>query len=185
MPRRAPRRIRAFLNRRLYAAGMKLVAALCATLLASCAIPSTIGKLGERDQPPELGRSRWVRICAGTGAWVGGVIGGVVSVALLPIDYPLSLLASDGLGERTRSDFLWWPALGGAALGHAALGGPADVLDYLGYRVWTQRCDLRHHFDQVPMAEATLPVPNQPPAAPKPSAPDGAAPQSAEPRAQN
>jgi hypothetical protein len=173
---------------------MRLAACLCATLLASCAIPNTIGKLGEHDQPPELGRSRWVRVCAGTGAWVGGVIGGVVSVVLLPIDYPLSLLASDGLGERTRSDFLWWPALGGAAFGHAALGGPADVLDYLGYRVWTQRCDLRHSFvhvelwhdyDLVPMAEATLPAPSSPPAAPNPSAPAAAAPQGAEPRAQN
>lgn len=155
---------------------MRLAACLATTLLASCTISTTLDKAGEHDRPPELGRSRWVRVVAGTGGWIGGLLGGVVAIALLPIDYPLSLLASDGHGEHARSEFLWWPAVSGAAFGHAILGGPADALDYLGYRVWTKRCDLRQNFDHVPMLDATLPTANAAAASPSGSAAAGSTP---------
>ena len=49
------------------------------------AIPSTIEQLEDSSPPPEFGRPQWVRATAGFGGWVGGVIGGVGAIALLPI----------------------------------------------------------------------------------------------------
>ena len=60
-----------------------------ALLLPACAIPNTVESLQADAPPPEFGRPAWVRTCAGAGAWVGGVTGGVVSVVLLPITWPL------------------------------------------------------------------------------------------------
>ncbi|MEO6598103.1 MAG: hypothetical protein ABIP94_25440 [Planctomycetota bacterium] len=99
-------------------------------LAGACTIPNSVNALGERSPPPEFGRPAWVRVCAGTGAWIGGILGGVVSIVLLPATYPISLLAADGLGEHAASEFLFFPALGGAALGHCLFGMPPDLLDY-------------------------------------------------------
>jgi hypothetical protein len=107
-----------------------------AALLGACAIPDTIDALGDRSPAPEFGRPAWVRVPAGIGAWLGGIAGGAVSVVLLPIHWPLSRLARDGLGEQGAAEFLFWPATAGASIGHAALGLPFDAVDYLGRRAW-------------------------------------------------
>ena len=55
-------------------------------LIASgCAIPNTIEALGDRSPPPEFGRPGWVRAFAGVGGWIGGIVGGVVSIGVLPV----------------------------------------------------------------------------------------------------
>jgi len=127
----------------------------------ACAIPNTVDCLSQRCPPPELGRPAWVRGCAGTGAWIGGIAGGLAAIVLLPIDYPLSLLAGDQLGEASQSEFLWWPALGGAAVGHALLGGPTDVVDWVFRRAWVDAPDATTSYEYVP-----LPGPEVPKAAP-------------------
>ena len=130
---------------------------LLALTFTSCTISTTVESLGENSPPPELGRPGWVRVCAGTGAWIGGIVGGLVSIVLLPIDYPIMLLADDGLGERTASDFLLWPAMGGAAFGHALLGCPPDVVDYVFRRAWVGEPDDVPRYDLVPMPGPALP----------------------------
>jgi hypothetical protein len=105
-------------------------------LLTGCAIPEAIEALDDRSPPPEFGRPAWVRTCAGVGAWVGGILGGAVSVVLLPVTWPISKFAGDGLGEHAASEFVLFPALGGASVGHAVFGTPPDVLDYVFRRMW-------------------------------------------------
>lgn len=132
---------------------------LCGLVLGACAIPATIDQLDARNPPPEFGRPGWVRTSAGIGAWIGGITGGVVSIAALPITYPLSLVASDGLGEQAASDFLLWPALGGAALGHCLLGVPTDLVDYLCRRVWVgNETDVENSYELVPMDPPAVPT---------------------------
>ena len=137
-------------------------------LLGSCAIPNTIEGLDDRCPPPEFGRPGWVRVCAGAGAWVGGILGGVVSIATLPVTYPLSLLAEDGLGEHSSGEFILFPALGGAAIGHCLFGLPPDLLDYVFRRAWfgTDAATMGYDFiplpdPAVPGAATTVPVPVQ------------------------
>lgn len=132
-------------------------ACVTALLLGSCAIPNAVDCMQSQCPPPELGRSAWVRVCAGTGGWIGAVLGGVVSVVLLPIDYPLALLCDDGFDENGREDFLWWPALSGAAIGHAVLGGPTDALDWVFYRAWVDEPAPAMGYEFVPMPDAELP----------------------------
>lgn len=134
--------------------------------LAGCTITRGIDELGDRCPPPEFGRPAWVRTSAGVGAWTGGIVGGVVSIALLPVTYPISLLADDGLGEHTTADFLFFPALGGAAIGHACLGGATDVLDYTFRRAWVGS-------DDDPVTSYSF-VPQQGPDLPPSVAPRGA-----------
>ncbi len=125
---------------------------LSALLFASCAIPTTIECLGDRCPPPELGRPGWVRGCAGVGAWIGGIFGGALSIVLLPINYPLSLLAEDGLGENGKNEFLLWPAMGCASIGHAFLGGPPDIVDYVFHRAWVNNPeDPVNSYELVPL----------------------------------
>jgi hypothetical protein len=124
--------------------------ALSALLLSGCAIPHGIESLSGACPPPELGRPMWVRACAGTGAWIGGIAGGVVSIVALPITYPISLLAEDGLGENGTAELLFSPALGGAAMGHALLGGASDVLDYTFRRAWVSSDDPVFSYEFVP-----------------------------------
>jgi len=130
---------------------------LCAMLLGSCAIKTNIDTLGAECPPPEFGRPGWVRACAGTGAWIGGVLGGLVSIVALPISYPISLLADDGLNEHTRMEFLLWPAMGGAAIGHALLGGPPDALDYVFHRAWVDSPSPVTSYELIPMADPAVP----------------------------
>jgi hypothetical protein len=128
-------------------------------LLGSCAIPNTIEMLGDTSPPPEFGRPAWVRACAGFGGWVGGVIGGVASVATLPITYPLSVWADEGLGEISQGELLLAPAVGLAAVGHCALGLPADFVDWLFYRAWVDQIDPVTSYELVPLEPPKLPKP--------------------------
>lgn len=139
---------------------------LLAGLLGGCAIPNTIEALDDRSPPPEFGRPTWVRVSAGVGAWIGGIVGGVASVALLPITWPLSVLAGDGLGEAASSELVLLPAMGGAAIGHCLLGTPPDVVDYVFRRAWTGTPDPVVAYDFVPMPGAGLPQPVAPEPAP-------------------
>ena len=152
------------------------VSILLGFLLGACAIPETIEALDDRSPPPEFGRPGWVRVSAGIGAWVGGILGGVVSIVALPITYPLSLIADDGLGEHASDEFMLFPAMVGASIGHAVLGTPPDLVDYMFRRVWTDSSPPLTSYEFVPMQSAaplqsTSPPPNaappQPTSAPK------------------
>lgn len=132
---------------------------LCGLLLGACAIPNTIDSLDARNPPPEFGRPGWVRTSAGIGAWIGGIGGGIASIVVLPITYPLSLLADDGLGEQASSEFVLWPALGGAALGHCLLGIPTDVVDYLFRRVWIgNETEVENSYQVMPLDPPAVPT---------------------------
>lgn len=141
---------------------MKPVLLLPALLLGACAIQTNVENLGNQCPPPELGRPGWVRVCAGVGGWIGGALGGIVAIGLLPIDYPLSLLAGDHLGDATKTDVLLWPLVGGAALGHATFGGPADCVDYVFHRAWVNSPDPVTRYDFVPMQSPDLPKAQKP-----------------------
>jgi hypothetical protein len=131
---------------------------LLGVLLGACAIPQTIDTLGDRSPPPEFGRPTWVRVSAGVGAWTGGIVGGVVSVVLLPVTWPISELAGDGLGEHGGSEFMLFPAIGGAAMGHCLLGAPADGIDWVFRRAWVGSTDPVTSYDFVPMEGPAKPA---------------------------
>lgn len=131
-------------------------------MLGACAIPDTLEMLDDSAPPPEFGRPLWVRGCAGFGGLVGGVVGGVASVATLPITYPLSVWAEDGLGELAQGELLLAPAVGLAAVGHCALGIPADVLDWLFYRAWVEPIDPITSYELIPLKAPELPKPVAP-----------------------
>lgn len=124
--------------------------ALC-LVLAACAVPQAVSSLDERSPPPEFGRPGWVRTCASTGAWIGGIAGGLVSIVLLPVTYPISLLCDEGFGEYSAQEFLMFPAVGGAAIGHFALGAPTDVADHLFRRMWIGESPPENSYQLVPM----------------------------------
>jgi hypothetical protein len=128
-------------------------------VLGACAIPNAIESLDDRSPPPEFGRPGWVRVSAGAGAWAGGIIGGVASVLLLPITYPISLIAGDGLGEYGASEFMFFPALGCASIGHALLGAPTDTVDWMFRRLWIDSPDPVTSYDFVPLEGPSVPVP--------------------------
>jgi hypothetical protein len=121
-------------------------------LSTSCTVPGTVESLQANSPPPEFGRPAWVRTSAGVGAWVGGIFGGVISIALLPVTYPVSLIAGDGLGD-SRQEFLFLPAVGGAAVGHFLLGTPPDLVDHLFRRAWQQNPPPENTYELVPMVE--------------------------------
>ena len=123
-----------------------------------CAIPNVIEALNDRCPPPEFGRPGWVRTVAGIGGVVGGVIGGVGSIVLLPVTYPISLLADDGFGEQASGDFVLFPAIGLAAVGHCLLGTPADILDWSCRRVWIDQPDPVMSYEWVPLEGPVMPV---------------------------
>ncbi|MFK7740779.1 MAG: hypothetical protein AB8H80_10680 [Planctomycetota bacterium] len=128
-------------------------------LLASCAIPNTLDMLGDSSPPAEFGRPAWVRAVAGVGGWVGGIVGGVASVVLLPITYPLSLAAGDELTDHAADEVILFPAMTLAAGGHAALGLPADLIDWTFRRVWIGGADPDPivEYDFIPMSGASIP----------------------------
>ena len=112
-----------------------LTLASIAFLCSACTVPSTVETLRDEAPPPELGRPAWVRAPAGFGAWIGAAAGAVVSVATLPITYPISLLADEPLGY-SRQEFLFAPVTSFASGGHFLLGAPFDMLDYTFRRAW-------------------------------------------------
>ncbi len=146
------------------------LASLFLAFLPACAVQRTVASLQERCPPPEFGRPGWVRTCAGTGGWIGGILGGVVSIALLPATYPISWLAGDSLGGTARDEFLLFPVTGLAATGHFLFGGPPDLVDHVFRRAWLSDPPPANTYELVPMES---PAPLQPegtsPAAAAPS----------------
>lgn len=134
-----------------------LASVVILALSSSCTIPRTVDRLQDEAPPPEFGRPTWVRTCAGFGAWIGGIAGGVVSIGLLPVTYPMSLLAGDHLGEYTQTEFLLFPAVGLAAAGHALLGTPPDLLDYTFRRAWSSQQWPESTYDLVPLDPPGIP----------------------------
>ena len=110
--------------------------AVVATLLPACSAPRILDDLQTEAPPPELGRPAWVRGIAGLGGWIGAAVGGVVSIAALPITYPISLLADEPLGY-SKTEFLLGPMVMGASTGHFVFGAPPDMLHFVFYRAWT------------------------------------------------
>ena len=132
-------------------------------LLASCSLPHTIDSLEQNNPPPEFGRPGWVRGSAGVGAWIGGFAGAVVSIVVLPVTYPISLLAGDSLGgETSRQEFLLFPMTGGAAFGHFLFGAPPDLIDHVFRRAWLESPPPANTYELMPM---------EPPLTPSPAAP--------------
>lgn len=128
-------------------------------LATSCAIGRTFDALADRSPPPEFGRPGWVRVPARVGAWFGGACGAVVSVVLLPITWPLSSVAGEGLGA-SKDDVMLFPAIGGAACGHAFIGLPLDFVDYTCRRMWVKATPLPSNgYELQPMAEPVVPAP--------------------------
>lgn len=138
-------------------------------VLPACVVQRTVGNLQERCPPAEFGRPGWVRACAGTGAWIGGIVGGVFSIVLLPVTYPVRLLAGDSLGETTSDEFLLFPATGLAATGHFLFGAPPDLLDHVFRRAWVDEPPPVNTYDLVPMAPPDRPATEA--AEPAPTAP--------------
>lgn len=153
-----------------------LLAVLLPSFSGGCAVAHGIDTLASACPPAEFGRPLYVRAFAGTGAWIGGIAGGIASVVILPITYPISLLADDGLGENGQAEFLFAPALGGASVGHALLGGAADVVDYTFRRAWVGENEVITSYEFVPAAGPGLPPggPGLPPGGPgsPPAEPD-------------
>lgn len=136
-PRNFPRHLLRLDCTMRYHGPMRRAVCIALLLLASaCTVSNAVEKMQRESPPAELGRPEWVRSAAGTGAWIGGSVGLLVSVVLLPVSYPLSLLADEPLGLAKR-EFLWWPTYGGAATGHFLLGAPTDFLDFTFHRAWT------------------------------------------------
>jgi hypothetical protein len=131
---------------------------LSLSLMTSCVIPRAVDRLGDVCPPPEFGRPAWVRTSAGIGGWIGGVFGGVVSIGLLPVTYPISILAKDGLGETAAEEWMFFPALGGAALGHFLFGAPPDAIDYVVRRAWLDEQLPENSYELVPMQPPRVPV---------------------------
>lgn len=126
-------------------------ASICLLVLTGCTLPETVENLERENPPPDLGRPGFVRVGARAGAWVGGVVGGVASIVLLPVTYPLSLLAECPLGY-SKNEFRFAPASMGAAAGHWAIGAPLDVLSYVFYRAWVNQSCEPASYDYVPMS---------------------------------
>jgi hypothetical protein len=125
--------------------------------LGACSIPSSIERLGDTSPPADFGRPGYVRALASLGAWVGGLAGGAASIALLPLTWPISAMCDENLVEDSRGELLFFPATCLAAIGHAALGAPADMLDYTLRRAWFVGDDVG-----LPSKDAPLPAPALP-----------------------
>jgi hypothetical protein len=128
----------------------------------ACSIPNTIEQLGDSSPPPEFGRPAWVRTTAGVGGWIGGIVGGVASVALLPITWPLSELCDEGLGEHSKDELILFPATGLAAGCHALFGAPADLLDWTFRRAWIDQPNPVTSFDYTPLDAPEIPRASKP-----------------------
>jgi hypothetical protein len=140
--------------------------ALLPLLCCSCAVTNAIDTLAERSPPPEFGRPAWVRTFAGVGAWAGAVVGGVVTVVLLPVTWPLSEIAGEGLG-KSKDNVMLFPALTCAAAGHALFGLPVDFVDYSCRRMWVDATPMpANTYELIPLDAASLPAPTPPAAAP-------------------
>ena len=133
---------------------------------AACTAPQVATDLGQESPPPELGRPGWVRFSAATGAWVGAGVGAVASVVLLPITWPISLLADEPLGY-SKQEFLFLPVSFASGFGHFFLGAPTDSLDFVFYRAWAGNEQLSD-YELTPQAPPQGPYSEAPPGTLKP-----------------
>ncbi|MEM7201895.1 MAG: hypothetical protein AAF628_16630 [Planctomycetota bacterium] len=147
-------------------------------ILPSCALGRVTHDLDHEAPPPEFGRPAWVRTSARIGAFLGGVGGAVLSVAALPVTYPVSLLADEPLGYA-KEEFLFAPMTGTASLGHFLFGAPPDMLHFVFYRAWVEG-PRPYDYEYVPMAPTPPPPALTPPpgdaGAPDPETPPPEAP---------
>lgn len=153
-------------------------AALALTLVCSgcSAIYMPPETLGSEAPPPELGRPGYVRTLAGAGGWFGALLGGVVGIVLLPITYPVTLLAEEPLGY-SEQEFLWMPVTFMASTGHFVLGAPVDGLDFVFRRAWFVEAP-EADYEYTPMQQSTGLEKERP--APETEAPAAEAPGEAE-----
>jgi len=112
--------------------------ALAATLglpfsAVGCSFVEAIEQFDQESPAPELGRPGWVRVASGVGAWSGGLVGGVVAVALLPVTLPARWSRGDSL---PADEDLLFPVTMFAGVGHGLLGTPADAIDFAARRAW-------------------------------------------------
>lgn len=148
-----------------------------AFLCSACTLPSALDTVRDEAPPPELGRPVWVRAPAGVGAWIGGAVGAVVSIGVLPLSYPISLVAAEPLGY-SKQEFLFGPVTMGASSGHFLFGAPFDLVDFTFRRAWVET-PTPYDYDFVPMqppvgagpSEARATEPAEAPAAEKPEQP--------------
>jgi len=136
-------------------AGGVLLLTLCAQ---GCHAPGMPDQLREGSPTPTLGRPAWVRAAAGYGSAAGMTLGSVFSVALMPVTWPLARACSSHLSEAAESEFLWFPASSLSAVGHAAIGAPADFFDYALRRAWSDRTDPVEGDRHAPLADPAQPA---------------------------
>jgi hypothetical protein len=142
-------------------------AVACLFLSCACSVPSLVESLDDRSPPPDFGRAGWVRGVAKVGAWIGAVPGTVASGVLLPVTWPLSFAVEDGLDGGSAEEFLLFPMLACASVGHSLFALPCDFFDYLGRRVWTGPTPLPSRDEEVRAAAAAADAASSP----KPAAP--------------
>ncbi len=123
--------------------------------------------LAEYDPAPDLGRPAWIRATAGFGAWIGGGIGAVASLVVLPVTYPVSLLMDEPLGYA-KNEFRFMPVGWCAGGMHYALGAPLDLMDYVLRRAWLPE-EKPRGYDFTPMPAPKLRDPLAAPARTEPA----------------
>lgn len=124
-------------------------AVACLLLSCACSVPSLVESLDDRSPPPDFGRAGWVRGVAKVGAWIGAVPGTVASGVLLPVTWPLSLAVEDGIDGGSADEFLLFPMLACASVGHSLFALPCDAVDYFGRRVWSAPSPLPSRDQEV------------------------------------
>jgi len=142
-------------------------------LSSSCMVHDTVQNLEAVSPPPAHGRAGWVRTGAAAGGWAGGLIGGAFAIIILPITYPISLIAADDFQAHSQREFLLFPAVTGTGFGHFVIGAPLDGLDYVFRRMWVSEKPAENGFELVPMGppaepaapfvDTADPQPDQPP----------------------
>jgi hypothetical protein len=68
---------------------------------------------------------------------------------LLPVTWPLSLAVDDGLDGGSSEEFLLFPALACASVGHSLFALPCEFVDYFGRRVWSAPSPLPSRDQEV------------------------------------
>jgi hypothetical protein len=97
---------------------------------ASCSLPETVARLEDHAPAPTLGRPGFVQGVARTGAYVGGVVGGVGALVTYPVLKALTYAAGDALGAD-GDDLVFAPVAIGAGAGHFVFGAPFDALSWV------------------------------------------------------
>ena len=152
-------------------------------LLAACVGPgeerhpkNVENTLATTSPPEDFERPTWVRESARVGAAAGGLLGGVIAIGILPVTYPISLATEDHQSDDARMDFLLFPMVGGASIGHVFVGAPLDSVDLVCRRVWVGEELPAQEYQLVEMkppvaAEPPPEAPPEPVTPPQPSEP--------------